>query len=139
MVWPDRKSTEILAASANPDAPNPYHTDFSMSDFQGFEWISLESYTGIKDFMGMKCIVYQGIRKIKSDDPGQPVTYQPVTAYVEIESRLPIALVTGDQVSLYEWKPAPQAVQPVSPSVQSILDRQQRAADQMARQPARPF
>ena len=138
LITPQGK-VAILAVSGNPDAPNPYHTDFSASDFQGFEWISARNYTGLEKLQGVDCLVFKedSGAPAKQADAGSHSLAQ--TAYVELKSRLPIMLVQGDQVSSYEWKAAPQEALAVPPEVRAALDQKNKSNDLLAKKAARPF
>lgn len=139
MVWPDKRTAAELAVSNNPDAPNPFMTDFSVSDFPGFEWVTWKQYTDIKLYKGCKCIVYQDLQRLKSDDPAAGKIEVSLTAYVDLDARLPVALISGDQVRIFDWRTAPQTNLTLPPSAQSLLDQQRKAAEQMAQKAARPF
>ena len=138
LVTPDGK-VAALASSNNPDAPNPYHTDFSSSDFQGFEWIAASNYTGIEKYMGMNCLAFKKDLAVRADSASPRTIIVPVRAYVEIQSRLPIALVRGDQTSVYEWKSPPDAVLQVPTEVQNLLNQRSKSFELMATKGARPY
>ena len=89
MVWPDKRTAAELAVSNNPDAPNPFMTDFSVSDFPGFEWVTWKQYTDIKLYKGCKCIVYQDLQRLKSDDPAAGKIEVSLTAYVDLDEPAP--------------------------------------------------
>jgi hypothetical protein len=123
VVWPDGKQC-IETGAPNQDLVNPFFTDFSTSDFPGFDWISLQNYTDHETLMGFTCIVFKSGSK---------------AAYVDIESRLPIALVDLGQASIYEWKAPPQAMLTLPAVVQAQVRQRQKAAAQMAQPAERPF
>ena len=139
MVWPDRRSSAMLAASANPDSPNPFMTDFSKTDFPGFGWVDWKNFSQIKPYKGSKCILFQEQHRIVSDDPTPEKVYIAVTAYIDYDTRLPVALVSGDEANLFEWKPAPSGMLSLPPSVLAILQQRLKAEQQMAQQAARPY
>jgi hypothetical protein len=138
LITPQGK-VAILAVSNNPDVPNPYHTDFSASDFQGFEWISASTYTGLEKLQGVDCLVFQ-------EDSGASANQAEVgsqsfsqTAYIDLKSRLPILLVQGDHISSYEWKAAPPESLTVPPEVRAALEQKNKSNDLLAKKAARPF
>jgi hypothetical protein len=139
MVWPDRHSAAVLAASNNPDAPNPFITNFSVTDFPGFEWVGWGKYSEMKSYKGMKCIVFQKQQPVDSDDPKPGGGYKTVIAYVNVETRLPVALVDADEANILEWKPVPKGVLTLPPSAMAVLQQRQKAEQQMAQHAARPY
>lgn len=139
MVWPDRRSSALLAPSANRDAPNPFMTDFSTTDFPGFGWVDWKKFFQIKPYKGAKCIVFQEQQRVDSDDPTPETVYITTTAYIDYDSRLPVALVTGEEANLFEWKPVPTGILSLPPSALAVLQQRQKAEQQMAQQAARPY
>jgi len=139
MVWPDRRSSALLAPSANPDAPNPFMTDFSKTDFPGFGWVDWKKFSQIKPYKGSKCIVFQEQQRVDSDDPTPEMVYITVTAYIDCDTRLPVALVSGDEANLFEWKPAPTGILSLPPSALAVLQQREKSEQQMAQQAARPY
>ena len=139
MVWPDRHSSAVLAVSNNPDAPNPFTTDFSVTDFPGFEWVAWGKYSEMKSYKGMKCIVFLDQQHVDSDDPSVGEPYKTVVAYVDVDTRLPVALVDGDEVHIFEWKPAPKGMLSLPPGALAVLQQRQKAEQQMAQHAARPY
>ena len=138
LITPQGK-VAVLAVSSNPDAPNPYHSDFSASDFQGFEWISASNYTGLEKLKGVDCLVFK-------EDSGAPANRANAgshsfsqIAYVDLKSRLPIMLVQGDQASSYEWKAAPPESLAIPPEVRAALDQENESNGLLAKKAARPF
>jgi hypothetical protein len=137
MVWPDRHSSAELTASNNPDAPNPFMTDFSTTDFPGFGWVDWDKYSELKPYKGLKCIVFKGQQPVNSEDPSGAT--KTVTAYVDVDTRLPIGLVAADEAHVFEWKPAPKGMLTLPPSALAVLQQRQKAQQQMAQQAARPY
>jgi hypothetical protein len=139
MVWPDRHSAAVLTVSNNPDAPNPFMTDFSVTDFQGFKWVGWNKYSEMKQYKGMKCIVFQEQEHLDSDDPSPGGGYKTVIAYVNADTRLPVALVDADEANIFEWKPEPKGMLSLPPSALAVLQQRQKAEQQMAQHAARPY
>ena len=138
MIWPDGKSCGQITLGSRENAPNPFYSDFSNSDFSGFEWISLQNYTGIKSYQGTKCIVFQAVISIQNDS-GAPPRSMKETAYIDFKSRLPMALQSGDEEYLYEWHAPPQAMLSFPPMVQALVDAGVKAQLQMAQKAVRPW
>lgn len=139
MVWPDKQSCADLAASNNPDVPNPFMTDFSVTDFPGFGWIGWDKYSEMKPYKGMKCIVFKQQQHVGSDDSSAGEQSKTLMAYVDLYTRLPVALVDADEAHLFEWKPAPTAMLSLPPTALAVVQQGQKARRQMAQQAARPY
>jgi hypothetical protein len=127
MIWPDGKSCGQMALGNN-SAPNPFYFDFSASDFSGFDWVSLQNYTGIKSYQGTKCIVFQD---------GTPNSKK--IAYIDFTSRLPIALQNGGEEYLYKWNAPPSDMLSFPSMVQALIDAGIKAQKQMAQKAVRPW
>lgn len=140
MVWPDRHSAAELAVSNNPDAPNPFMTDFSVTDFPGFKWVGWDKYSEMKSYKGIKCIVFRGEQSlVDSGYPSAGRQHRTVMAYVNVETRLPVVLVDADEANVFEWKPAPKGMLTLPPSAMAVLQERQKAEQQMALHAARPY
>jgi hypothetical protein len=137
MVWADKHSAAELAASNNPDSPNPFMTDFSVTDFPGFGWVGWDKFSEIKTYRGMKCIVFQEQQPVAADAPS--AGHKTVTAYVDVDSRLPVGLLDGNQANVFEWRPTPRGVLTLPPSALAVLQQRQKAQQQMSEQAARPY
>ena len=119
--WSGGKGYDLLTPSPNPDNPNPYFTDFSKGDFQGLDWIDRASYVGLVTYQGIKCIYYK-----KESPMSASVGASSLAAYVEIESRLPIAVLNGGELTEYKWEPPPPAPLNIPPGVTArIKEREQ--------------
>jgi len=137
MVWQDSHAAAELAASNNPDSPNPFMTDFSATDFPGFGWVGWDKFSEIKTYKGMKCIVFQDQQPAASDAPSGGT--KTVTAYVDVETRLPVALLDANQANVFEWRPTPKGVLTLPPNALAVLQQRQKAQQQMSQQAARPY
>jgi hypothetical protein len=140
MIWPDGKSCAQTTPGPKNLAPNPFYIDFSNSDFSGFEWISKQNYLGIKSYQGTKCIVFQAVagRENDSDGGGASTTSKEI-AYIDLKSRLPIALQSGGEEYLYAWHAPPQAMLSFPSMVQALIDAGVKAQRQMAQKAVQPW
>jgi len=111
-------SSIIRAKNPDPTIPTPDYEDYSDSDFLGFDWITLAKYTGIKEFGGRKCIVFQ-----ENDAGGIR------SAYIDLETRLPVALIAGGGTRTYVFKTPPTSELTLPPPVVQLLKNRQREMD----------
>ncbi len=125
---------------------NEGFTDYSKSDFPGFDWISRKNYTGRQTIEGVDCIVFH-------DPPGpstaatpaaSPAGASPVippagnTAYIAADSRLPILLQVDNVTTCYQWMQPPTVQLAPPPEIQAALDQARARLDVAARPPAAP-
>jgi hypothetical protein len=128
MIWPDGKSCGQITAGLTDFSPNPFFIDLSSSDFSGFGWISPKMYSGIKTYHGTKCIVFQA----GAHDSGESPTTSKKIAYVDFNSRLPMALQSGGEEYLYEWHPTPRGMLSYPSMVKALIDADVKAQRQMS-------
>ena len=138
MIWPDGKSCGQITPGSKDLAPNPFYIDFSHSDFLGFEWISPKSYTSIKSYQGIKCIVFQTATSPQNDSGAQTTSVKK-KAYIDFKTRLPVALQIGDEQYLYVWNAPPQAMLSFPSMVQTLMDAGAKNQQEMAQRAVRPW
>lgn len=149
-------------------------TDYSASDFAGFDWISSQNFVGAQEVMGRHCLVFKSkvmtmesaeingalsIRANEINDQKErerkrkeeaakkagrnsatqtqpeeaPITALnsddfkvEVTAYIDDQSRLPVALVyqipNGTMMRTYQFQPPPASVV-LPPDVTALLEK----------------
>ena len=114
-----------------------YYTDYSKSDFGGFEWISSRNFTGIEKIMGQDCLVFRDKMKFAAGDaPAGPPP--PVVACIDADSRLPVALQLGDEIRTFQFGPTPAAMLTLPPPVQTVVDGWRKTMRQAALPPGKP-
>lgn len=113
---------------------SPDFSDYLRSDFENFEWITRETYKGVRNYEDKPCYVFEveaskrrltprerseKIRRTQEDDENPettPVTSEPshtLTAYLDVATQLPVALREGERLTTYTFNPPPTA--PLSP------------------------
>jgi len=160
-------------------SPNPGNTfnttDYSTTDFAGFDWISPQNFVGAKEIMGRHCLVFKSkivtmepteisiLKNIRTNEidaqkerekeakaagnnasQTQPVEvpitpFNPddfkveVAAYIDDQSRVPVALVygipNGVMTRTYQFQPSPASVvlpPDVSDLLKKSVERQKR-------------
>lgn len=141
-IYPDGKSCGAVAPSPTRDSPNPLYVDFSQSDFDGFDWLSLDKYTGIKTFLGKKCIVFKSqVKGAPAADSGAASTADsiPLIAYIDFETRLPVALQNNDEERIYQFLPPPTDMQVPPPMVLAFLNDGKKSAARLTHVALPPF
>ena len=145
-------------------ATNPFDellTDYSKTDFPGFEWISAKNYLGTKNVAGRDCLVFKDKASVISDeelnvrkevadlsktgdtkaalqiDPEQFL--KEAVAYVDFETRLPVALLRSDEVRTYQFNNPPQAMLVLPADMQAPITIWNKMKAGEARPAARPY
>jgi hypothetical protein len=144
-VYPGQKDPVITmpGATIEPEGhADTNFTDYSKSDFPGFEWLTFQKYTGIQICSGIPCIVFHdGPADTASPAAGAAAPPVPVTgrtAYIDVKSRLPVRLQVDDVATYYQWYQAPATPLTLPPAVQTVLANLQANARRAAQAPAAP-
>ncbi|PTX94874.1 hypothetical protein DB345_11200 [Spartobacteria bacterium LR76] len=133
-----------------------YSVDFKTSDFAGLNWISPTSYAGIQKWQGRDCIVFQGkvspfsvmqrqgqsqgeITMGEKGDMSADDIMVPATAYIDVETRLPLFAQFGDEKRTYQYGPAPTAAQQLPAELASQVKEYVARIQRLSAPPTRPF
>ncbi len=110
-IRPDTKS--VIVNSGPPDAknPSPYCVDYSRTDFPEIPAgvVSLGNYAGIQMAYGSQCLLFKVTGSL------------PCTAYVNLKTRLPVAVVGDGIAKIYEFHPPPTTELTPSAEVLQVL------------------
>lgn len=104
--------------------------DFASSDFAGLDWISANTYTGVAKFQGRDCIEFKGNvspleASVKRQEAGAIMEAEAsgetahdemkvaATAYIDLETRLPLLVIFGEEQRIYQYGAPPTT--PLSP------------------------
>jgi hypothetical protein len=133
VVFSDGKSIGF-AAQPPPGivVATPLCRDFSKEDFQGFDWISVSNYTGIKQIDGKSCLEFRGTINTNG-------LLSPVAAYTDLKTRLPVQLDNAGMLSLYEFQAPPSTVQSLPSNVEKLIVDQRRKEQSLAPRPGPAF
>ena len=138
-VFPGERNPSITSRSTTSGG-NGGFTDYSKSDFPGFDWISARKYTGTQTMEGVPCIVFHdgpadnGALPSGTPDPNAPppVPKTGRTAYIAADSRLPVLLQVDGVTTFYQFEAPPATPLSLPPNVQVAIDmihaQDQRAA-----------
>lgn len=143
----------VVSDGENPD--DSAWTDFSSGDFPGFQWLSNSNYLGSVKLKGHDCMVFKDrvqmekplARRVfhapgESNSTPPPVDPEslkvPVIAYIDLETRLPVILVSGDKISTYAFGSPPAAPLVFPPDVKTALMNSVQKFRQMLAAPAKP-
>ncbi|MBN8710588.1 MAG: hypothetical protein BGO12_13230 [Verrucomicrobia bacterium 61-8] len=88
-----------------------YFEFHSLADFPGFSWMNASNYVGVETFDKAACYHF----KEKDNE-----------AWIDVKSKLPVALVNGDTTLRYIFNPPPTAVLVLPDLVQRSYDQYNR-------------
>jgi len=131
-------------------------TDYSQTDFPGWEWVSPKNFKKVIRFQGKDCILFEDRLSLLSDEEFQELQASTaslgdtrkldrsefeidVRAMVDLETRLPLMLQWGEETRIYEFLPPTEGL--LSPPAEVERDRLSRVRqrENIARRPARPY
>lgn len=139
-----------LRAMKPPDASHPiiapdtgggsdiYSANFAVSDFAGLDWISANTYTGMAKYQGRECIEFKAtvsplnarerqeeaiaIDQAKTFGESAPSELKvPAAAYIDLETRLPLLVIFGEERRIYQYGASPQAPLALPPELADLV------------------
>ncbi len=128
-----------------------YTVDFTKSDFAGLDWIAADCYKGMAKFQGRDCIMLEGtVSPLDANAKAQEASAMAgedgshfekmevrATAYIELQSRLPLLVTFGSEKRTYQYGPAPTAPLTLPPDiatpVKAYAERMRRLSAPAAR------
>ena len=140
----------VLADNGNKDNPNnSWILDFSKTDFPGCEWVSAGTYKGIQKLNGRECIVFQGQMVAATEDaPAHPASSEDknsgapqfaVSAYIDIETRFPVRVLSGGEIANYKFGPVLQAMLEIPANIREAIEARDKTRKIAASMPPTPF
>lgn len=120
------------------------YTDYSKSDFTGFDWISRRKYIGTQSISGVPCFVFHdgplapGNQISANGSAPAAVPQTGKTAYIASETLLPVLLQVEAVTTLYQFQQAPAGALTLPPNVQAAFERLQGRIQRAAVPPASP-
>jgi hypothetical protein len=105
--------------------------NYSNGDFGGFDWISTTTFSGIQKFGGHDCMVFQmklpvmsvySIAQASSTNAQDTQSVQ-ATAYIDLQTRLPVEQKYGEKITSYAFSAPPSAKLSVPKNVQAAIDK----------------
>lgn len=131
-------------------------TDYSQTDFPGWEWVSPKNFKKVIRFQGKDCILFEDRLSLLTEEEFQELQASnahagdarklersefevDVRAMVDLETRLPVMLQRGEETRIYEFLPPTEGL--LSPPAEVERDRlnRLRQRETIARRPARPY
>ena len=135
----------ISTPQDNPDRPpDPEYSPLPPNGFRDWSWVGQSSYVGPIVFEGVTCLVFapSGAAKLDHSNPQrikEQTSTQPLVAYVNVETRLPQALRTGDVIRRYQFLPPPTAVQQLSPDLAAQIKKVEEGRARLYQPAPRPY
>ena len=99
-----------------------YTPNYTKEDFQGFEWLSLKNYKEIQPVQGRPCYVFESEQEsapnpLFAADKSTKDSPKLYRAYIDVETKLPVALQTGKETRVYAFSPPTAADLTLPPEV----------------------
>jgi hypothetical protein len=117
----------------------------SGKDFPGFEWISAQNFTGIQKPKGESdCLVFESKISVLNQVQWQGIPYTgsppnvDAIAYVNVETRLPLALKIGEETRTFRFTQPPTGPLAIPPAIQAAIDAKQKKIQAAQVRPPRP-
>lgn len=147
-IIPGVKDPQI-AMSWGAAKGNVGYTDYSKSDFSGFNWISKSNYIGTQVMAGVPCIVFHTgpadddtaiTSGTATSNPSAPaaIPKKGNTAYIAADSRLPVLIVDNGAITFYQFEAPPSTPLALPPNIQSAFDTVMTRLRQAAAPPPPP-
>jgi hypothetical protein len=133
-----------------------YAVNFAVSDFAGLDWISAKTYTGMAKYQGRDCIEFKGdvspltpraheeemfaIREAKTW--GLPVPQEirvPATAYIDLETRLPLYVQFGNEKRFYGYGDPPSTPLALPPELKNSVKAYSENIQRLSAPASRPY
>lgn len=133
-----------------------YTVDFKVSDFAGLNWIAPDRYVGVAKFRGRDCIVFEGrvspldARTKQMEEVGNaalreiglsphPKIEVAASAYIDLESRLPLFVKLGDEKRTYQYDPSPSSPLQLPPDLASAVKEYAQRIQRLSAPPGRAY
>jgi hypothetical protein len=124
---------------------NAGFTDYTKSDFPGFDWISKGNYVGTQTMEGVRCIVFHSgptggaaTSPVGAPAPNAKIPTTGKTAYITADRRLPVLLDVNGDITFYQFEAPPTAPLALPANVQFAFDNLTSRLQQSAAKPAAP-
>ncbi len=114
----------VPVSASNPDSRDPNYSDYSKSDFDGFSWVSLDTYKGIRTYEGKPAYLFE-----------LPRPQGNLTALLSVETQMPLYFSDAQTTRAYVYNPAPSA--PLTPPANflSVLGTYNKGIGSLTRRP----
>ena len=123
-------SSFVSSASGELLADPAVYTDYSKTDFPGLEWVSAQNYVGVQKQSGDEYMVFQTNVSAGSFTGVLPA-HSPVTAYINLQTRLPTRLATQESTASYTFEPQPPTPLSLPPELQQLLEKRAKGIKNM--------
>ncbi len=130
--------------------------NFALSDFAGLDWISAKTYAGVAKYQGRDCIIFNssvsplearaqkleeaGIEQARAlgYHPADPIKV-PATAYIDLDTRLPLVVQFGGEKRTYQYGPPPRALLQLPAPLAGPAEEYEHRIEALSAPASRPF
>jgi hypothetical protein len=137
-IYPNQKDHVVQDSPGQGDSS--FYQDYSKTDFPDFDWVTPACYAGTKTYKGRPCLVFYGQRDVESwaiipvpapakkDEvnarpASEPSAALSVAAYIDAETRLPVAIRHGAITDEVAFQAPPKEMLKLPDMVDEILNR----------------
>jgi hypothetical protein len=133
-----------------------YSVNFAVSDYAGLDWVSAKTYSGITQYQGRDCMVFNSsvsplegwqqrletaaieqARELGHDVPD--AVKVPATAYIDLATRVPLFVQFGGEKCTYQYGPTPKAPIHLPQQVADPMKTYDRKIEALSAPASRPF
>ncbi len=120
-------SVIILITPPTALDPSPEYSDYSKCDFEGLEWLSLNTYKGVGTYQGEPVYLFEG------NELGEKLT-----ALLAVSTQLPLYSSASDVSCTYTYNPPPTAPLALPKRFSDVLVTHKRGLEALKYHPSLP-
>jgi hypothetical protein len=133
-----------------------FSINFASTDFAGLDWVSQSTYAGMAKYQGNDCIVFKGtvsplsvraqideredIAKAKAfGESHSEKAMVPATAYIDLQTRLPLVVSFGKETRFYQYGAPPTAPLALPPALAGPVQEYEQRIKRLSAPAARAY
>lgn len=142
---PPGGSVWYVASAGDGNTGNLYYSDpLPSSGFQDMDWINEKAFAGTLKFDRMDCLVFVpgGLDEISPGDLSKQTAQlqgEPKVAYVDANTRLPVALRIVGEIRQFQFNKPPTALLSLPPDLAAEIRTGEGARRRLEQPAARPY
>ena len=142
-----KRDGEALWGRSGPSGPGSatdfFYVPMPANGFPDFDLVSAENYAGVAQYGGVAALVFLhgGSNKINLADVKEiaQLASQPVVAYIDAKSRLPLGLKIGGEQRKYTFLTPPSAMQVLPPDLAAEIKKGEDGRARLNQPAPRPY
>ena len=135
---------EFTAEAALHTAPSSIERSLPPSGYRGLEWINASAYAGILPYGGGNCLVFvpgghESVDLQNSEQLSKRMEAMEKVAYIDADTRLPIAVRTHTELRTFRFDSPPPTMQTVAVDLADEIKRGKEGHARLERPANRPY